>query len=240
MLLVGSYILTLLTTCSFISSLCKYKRFKFNLNDTVTCRYSLSVNGNVLDQLGKGVKEPGGYYSQLLQEYDAVILSPTLLDDKFSIPASQEPGAKQPLWILTARTSHPPFKIPGLSTEETAKMIIFTDKKMDVQQETVLQGIETVVLDQINLKAILEYCKHQGFCSVLLDVRGNFGDIEELLKEGIEQNLLQKIIVEVLPIWHGSNGESLLVAINSIDKRLKIKNLQSRTSNENVVLEAYL
>ncbi|KAG6729962.1 hypothetical protein I3842_01G057100 [Carya illinoinensis] len=209
-------------------------------NPFLTLRYSLSVNGNVLDQLGKGVKEPGGYYSQLLQEYDAVILSPTLLDDKFSIPASQEPGAKQPLWILTARTSHPPFKIPGLSTEETAKMIIFTDKKMDVQQETVLQGIETVVLDQINLKAILEYCKHQGFCSVLLDVRGNFGDIEELLKEGIEQNLLQKIIVEVLPIWHGSNGESLLVAINSIDKRLKIKNLQSRTLNENVVLEAYL
>ncbi|KAF5464249.1 hypothetical protein F2P56_014341 [Juglans regia] len=209
-------------------------------NPFLTLRYSLSVNGNVLDQLGKGAKEPGGYYSQLLQEYDAVILSPTLLNDKFSILASQEPGAKQPLWILTARTSHPPIKIPGLSTEETAKMIIFTDKNMDVQQETVLQGIEMVVLDQINLKAILEYCKCQGFCSVLLDVRGNFGDIEELLKEGIEQNLLRKIVVEVLPLWHGSNGENLLVAINSIDKRLKIKNLQSRTSNENVVLEAYL
>lgn len=194
----------------------------------------------MLDQLGKGVKEPGGYYSQLLQEYDAVILSPTLLNDKFSVPASQEPGAKQPLWILTGRTSHPPIKIPVLSAEETAKMIIFADKKMDdVQQETVLQGIETVVLDQINLKAILEYCKHQGLCSVLLDVRGNFGDIEELLKEGIEQKLLQKIVVEVLPLWHGSNGENLLAAINSIDKRLKMKNLQSRTSNENVVLEAY-
>jgi diaminohydroxyphosphoribosylaminopyrimidine deaminase/5-amino-6-(5-phosphoribosylamino)uracil reductase len=206
----------------------------------VICRYSLSVNGNVLDQLGEGVTEPGGYYSQLLQEYDAVILSPTLFIDKFSIPTSQEPGAKQPVWIITARTPNPPIKIPGLTAEETAKVIIFTDKEMDAEHETAQQGIEMVVLDQINLKAILEYCVRQGFCSVLLDLRGNFGDLKELLKEGIEQNLLQKIVMEVLPLWDGSNSENLLVAMQSLDKRLKVKNLRRRISDNNAVLEAYL
>ncbi|XP_062154999.1 riboflavin biosynthesis protein PYRD, chloroplastic [Alnus glutinosa] len=206
----------------------------------LTLRYSLSVNGNVLDQLGEGVTEPGGYYSQLLQEYDAVILSPSLFIDELSIPASQEPGAKQPFWILTARTPNPPIKIPDLTTEEAAKVIIFTDKEMDVEPETAQQGIEMVVLDRINLKEILEYCARQGFCSVLLDLRGNFGDLKELLKEGIEQNLLQKIVMEVLPVWDGSNSENLLVAMQSLDKRIKVKNLRRRISDNNVVLEAYL
>lgn len=159
----------------------------------MTCRYSLSVNGNVLDQLGEGVTETGGYYSQLLQEYDAVILSPTLFIDKFSIPASQEPGAKQPLRIITARTPNPPIKIPGLTSEETVNVIIFTDKEMDVEHETAQQGIEMVVLDRINLKAILEYCRRQGFCSVLLDLRGNFGNLKELLKEGSSKICCKKL-----------------------------------------------
>jgi diaminohydroxyphosphoribosylaminopyrimidine deaminase/5-amino-6-(5-phosphoribosylamino)uracil reductase len=206
----------------------------------VTCRYSLSVNGNVLDQLGEGVTEPGGYYSQLLQEYDAVILSPSLFIDELSILASQEPGAKQPFWIITARTPNPPIKIPDLTTEEAAKVIIFTDREMDVEPETAQQGIEMVVLDRINLKEILEYCARQGFCSVLLDLRGNFGDLKELLKEGIEQNLLQKIVMEVLQVWDGSNSENLLVAMQSLDKRIKVKNLRRRISDNNVVLEAYL
>lgn len=204
----------------------------------LTLRYSLSVNGNILNQLGEGVTEAGGYYSQMLQEYDAVIFSPTV--DKLSIPASQEPGAKQPLRIITARSPAPLIRIPALTTEETAKVIIFTDKEMTVGDGTAQQGIETVVLDQINLMAILEYCKCQGFCSVLLDLRGNFRDLEELLKEGIEQNLLQKLVMEILPIWDGSDSENSLVAIKSLDKRLKVKNLQPRFSDKNMVLECYL
>lgn len=210
-------------------------------NPLLTLRYSLSVNGNFLDQLGNRATESGGYYSQLLQEYDAVILSPSLLIDEFSIPASQEPGAKQPLRILIERAPSSPIKIPGLATDETAKVIIFTDKKMDVKHETAQLGTEMVVLDQINLNQILDYCKHQRFCSVLLDLRGNFGDLEEFVKEGIEQNLFQKIVMEVLPLWNGSRSEKLSVAIKNLDKRfIKVKNLQPKISYENVVLEGYL
>ncbi|KAL5075585.1 hypothetical protein RYX36_014569, partial [Vicia faba] len=41
----------------------------------LTLRYSLSVNGNLLDSLGNGVTHSGGYYSRLLQEYDNSVLS---------------------------------------------------------------------------------------------------------------------------------------------------------------------
>ncbi|KAK6918392.1 Cytidine and deoxycytidylate deaminase domain [Dillenia turbinata] len=69
---------------------------------TMIHRYSLSVNGHILDELGEGAKESGGYYSKLLQEYDAVIFSPLLLSD-VSFLLSKEPGANQPLQIVIAK-----------------------------------------------------------------------------------------------------------------------------------------
>ncbi|KAL1059961.1 hypothetical protein V6Z11_1Z139500 [Gossypium hirsutum] len=135
----------------------------------VTLRYSLSVNGHFLDQLGEGVTEAGGYYSKLLQEYDAIILSGSL-SEKFSSPTSQEPGANQPLRIVVANNP---------------------DKEIAAEADLARKGIEAVVLDQINLIPILEHCRCQGLCSILLDMRGSIRDLEELVRETIEQNVLQ-------------------------------------------------
>ncbi|XP_022757308.1 riboflavin biosynthesis protein PYRD, chloroplastic-like [Durio zibethinus] len=201
----------------------------------VTLRYSLSVNGHLLDQLGDGVTQTGGYYSKLLQEYDAIILSASLTE-KFSSPTSQEPGANQPLQIVIASN---PGQLPAPS-KEASKIIIFSDKEVATEADLAQKGIDAVNLDRINLTSILEYCKRQGFCSILLDLRGSFGDLEELLRESIEQNVLQKIVLEVLPFWDESNGGVSLVALNSLVKRLEVKNLQSMISTQSIVLEGYL
>ncbi|KAG6786768.1 hypothetical protein POTOM_008383 [Populus tomentosa] len=206
----------------------------------VTLRYSLSVNGHLVNQLGEGVTDSGGYYSQLLQEYDAVILSASLTGSS-PFPASQEPGANQPLWILMAGGSSSPIQIPLLTEEAASKVTIFTDKEASEEPETSKKGIETVVLDKINLNAILEYCKSRGLCSVLMDLRGSFVELEELLKDGTEQNLLQKIVVEVLPFWDESSGLSSLTASKNIRRRLKVNNLQPKISgDQSIVLEGYL
>ncbi|KAA8516038.1 hypothetical protein F0562_019217 [Nyssa sinensis] len=205
----------------------------------VTLRYSLSVNGHFLNQLGEEVTKSGGYYSQLLQEYDAVILSPTSLTEKFSFLASEEPGANQPFQILIARSPSSPIQIPSLTTEATSKVIIFTDKETAVEPETSQKGIETVVLDRINLVTIFEYCKRRGLCSVLLDLRGNIGDFEEILEDSFEQNLLQKVIVEVLPVWDGIKEETFPMAVKNLGKRLGLRNLTSRISSQSVLLEGY-
>uniref|UniRef100_A0A5B7BWN2 Riboflavin biosynthesis protein PYRD, chloroplastic n=1 Tax=Davidia involucrata TaxID=16924 RepID=A0A5B7BWN2_DAVIN len=204
----------------------------------VTLRYSLSVNGHFLNQLGEEVTKSGGYYSQLLQEYDAVILSPTSLTEKFSFLASEEPGANQPVQIIIARNPSS-IQIPSLTTEATSKVIIFTDKETAVEPETAQKGIETVVLDRISLVTILEYCTRRGLCSVLLDLRGNTGDFEDILREGFEQNLLQKVIVEVLPVWDGIKEERLPMALENLGKRVGLMNLTSRISSVSVLLEAY-
>ncbi|KAJ8748893.1 hypothetical protein K2173_013326 [Erythroxylum novogranatense] len=206
----------------------------------LTLRHSISMNGQLLNQLGEGVTENGGYYSQFLQEYDAVIVSSSLTGN-LALPTSQEPGANQPIKIIIAKNPCPPVPVSIPSNEVASKVILFTDKDTSVEQETTQKGFETVVLDHINLDAILEFCKRRGLCSVLLDLRGNFGELEDLVKEGIEQNMLQKIVVEVLPLWVDSEGGgNSLKLLNSVRKRLQVSNLQSKASGKSIVLEGYV
>uniref|UniRef100_A0A2P2IMD5 CMP/dCMP-type deaminase domain-containing protein n=1 Tax=Rhizophora mucronata TaxID=61149 RepID=A0A2P2IMD5_RHIMU len=204
----------------------------------LTLRYSLSINGYLLNQLGEGVTESGGYYSRLLQEYDAVIISSSLCN-KFPVPVSQEPGANQPLKIIIS-PSGSPIQISSLTEEATSGMVIFTENETAVGPETAQKGIETVVLDPINVTAILEYCSRRGLCSVLIDLRGRCDDFGELLNDAIEHNVLQKLTVEVLPLWDGNGDGNSLWILERIGRRLKVNNLQSNNSRQSIVLEGYL
>ncbi|EXB56546.1 Riboflavin biosynthesis protein RibD [Morus notabilis] len=205
----------------------------------LTLRYSISVNGKIVDQIGEGAVESGGYYSRMLQEYDAVIVSSASITEKFSIPTSQEPGANQPLCVVAASNHSSSIKISDLPAEAAARMIIFSDKESKLEPKLSEKGIETVVLDQISLDAILEYSKRQGFCSVLLDLRGSIDDIKELLQEGIEKNLLQKIVVEVVPMWVEGDSKNSFFGLKSLDKVIDIKNLKPKVSGQSVLLEGY-
>ncbi|KAM3378692.1 riboflavin biosynthesis protein PYRD, chloroplastic [Capsicum galapagoense] len=199
----------------------------------VTLRYSLSVDGDLSDQLGAEVMESGGYYSQLLQEYDAVVVSSFLLSTKYFL-SSKEPGAKQPLQIVLAKSSGS-LQLPTVSNDTSSRTIIFSNKEITLELEARQKGIETVVLDRMNLAAILEHCKRQGLCSVMLDLRGTTADFAEILQEGFEQNLFQKIIVEVLPILGASNKDPL----KYMQQNRRLRNLTSRTLGESILLEGY-
>ncbi|XP_055817297.1 riboflavin biosynthesis protein PYRD, chloroplastic-like [Solanum dulcamara] len=199
----------------------------------VTLRYSLSVDGDLSDQLGAEVTESGGYYSKLLQEYDAVVVSSFLLSTKHSVLSSKEPGAKQPLQMVLAKSSGS-LQLPAVTTA-SSKTIIFSDEEIVVEPEASQRGIEIVVLDRMNLTAILEHCKRQGLCSVMLDLRGNSAEFEEILQEGLGQNLFQKVIVEVLPIL----GASCKEAFKYMQQNRRLKSLTSRTLGESILLEGY-
>ncbi|KAL6129184.1 hypothetical protein ACLB2K_072537 [Fragaria x ananassa] len=199
----------------------------------------ITVNGHFLDQLGEGVAELGGYYSELLQEYDAIVLTSATVTENNSLPASQEAGANQPLWIIIA-SGGSPFHVP-VNMESSGKLIFFADNKTTMELESAQTGIETVVLDQINLNAITKYCKSQGICSVLLDLRGNIGDFEKVFQDGIEQKL-QKLVIEVLPVWDQDGGGNFPFALKSLSKRVEVMNLRAKISSQSqsVVLEGYL
>ncbi|TKY63910.1 Riboflavin biosynthesis protein PYRD [Spatholobus suberectus] len=205
----------------------------------LTLRYSLSVNGNLLDLLGNGVTDCGGYYSRLLQEYDAVVISSSLFSENLSVPVSQEPGANQPIWIVIHKDPSSSNQIPLSINEVTGKVTIFTDNKTATASEVAQQGIETVALDLINLDVILDYCNRQGLCSVLLDVRGSFSEFEELVKEGIKKNYINKFITEILPVWNGCTEPDPLQTLKSLEQGVEVVNLKSKASDQSVVIEGY-
>ncbi|GJS03008.1 riboflavin biosynthesis protein PYRD, chloroplastic-like protein [Tanacetum coccineum] len=200
----------------------------------VTLRYSLTIDGGLSDDLGEESTEAGGYYSRLLQEHDAVILSSKSLQ-KYPLPESREPQSNQPLYIIIAKHPNPVIKIPNHTQELASDVIIFTDKETGVGSE---QGIETLVLDKMNLTTILESLKGRGLCSVLLDLRGGFDDFEDILK-GVEENFVQKLVVEVLPVWGESKEDAALKALKSISQRAGLKNFEPKKEGKSVLLEGY-
>ncbi|KAL5064884.1 hypothetical protein RYX36_026621 [Vicia faba] len=207
----------------------------------LTLRYSLSVNGNLLDSLGKGVADSGGYYSKLLQEYDAVILSSSLFGKSLSVdsvPLSQEPGANQPIQIIMHKDFGSSNQMPLVIND--SKVIIFTDSRTAATPEEAQQGIEIVYVDQINLDVILDYCNRQGLCSVLLDMRGNFSEHEELVKEGFKKKYINKFVTEILPVWNGCNQNDPLLPFKNLDQGVKVESLRPIASAQSVIIEGYL
>ncbi|CAN6913883.1 unnamed protein product [Brassica oleracea] len=166
----------------------------------LSLRWSIYVNGCYLDKMGERALDTGGHYSKLLQEYDAIILSSSLADELSSISSQEETDVSiQPIQIIVASNAH---QSPILASSNTdPKVILFTKKELDAYSETSYGGVEIVVLEDINLDSILDYCYDRGLCSVLLDLRGDIKDLEVLFRDGFEQRLLQKIVVEVLPEW---------------------------------------
>ncbi|KAL3618637.1 hypothetical protein CASFOL_037456 [Castilleja foliolosa] len=182
----------------------------------VTLRYSMSLDGQILNHLGEDAIECGGYYSKLMQEYDAIILSSTALAEKSSFPISKEAGANQPVKIVLSKSPNSKVKIPTLDNDATCKF-------------------QMLSFDKVSLLEILENCKRQGLCSVLLDLRGNNDDFEDLVKEGFELNLFQKVVVEVLPFL-GGGGEKVS---RQLHLKVKAEKLTSCVDGKSVLLEGY-
>ncbi|KAG2318493.1 hypothetical protein Bca52824_011706 [Brassica carinata] len=194
-------------------------------------RYSMSVNGCFLDKIGEGASDSGGYYSKLLQEYDAVILSSSLSDELSSISSQEEANVSiQPIQIIIANNAQQsPILASSNMVEDSVQKLIGTSSS----------GVETVVLENMNLDSILDYC-YRGLCSVLLDLRGDIKDLEGLLRDGFEQKLLQKIVVEVLPEWCVKDDERRVVSSMNWLESKAVENLQPKQLGGSVLLECYL
>lgn len=198
-------------------------------------RYSLTIDGRLSDALWEESMESGGYYSRLLQEHDAVIISSKSLE-KHPLPESKELNPNQPLYVIISKDPSSVIQIPTHALQESAsKVIIFTDQETVVESE---QGIETVVLDQMKLTTILENLQGRGLCSVLLDLRGGFSDFDEILK-GVEGNLLQKLVVEMLPVWGESKEDTAALEAIKISQRAGLKNFEPKKEGKSVLLEGY-
>lgn len=194
----------------------------------------MSFNGRILGQLSAGAEEAGGYYSRLLQEYDGVVSSSNMLAQTSTLPSSQETGANQPLKIIIARGMSS-LTLPGLIAKSSARIIVLADKPVTVEPES--DSVEVVVLEQMNLGSVLDYCGQQGLCSVILDLRVDDECLSDLVADGLDENLVQKVVMELCPVLGGNEPHPILPLGRRI---LMLKNLETTLSNGTVIVEGYI
>ncbi|KAL6660286.1 hypothetical protein ACP70R_002408 [Stipagrostis hirtigluma subsp. patula] len=198
-----------------------------------TLRATLSMNGVVTNQIGRGADQSGGYYSQLVKEYDGVIISSNLAKMS-TLPVSREPDAKQPLYVIIAQGEASQLHIPFLGEEHASKAIVLADSPVTVEPS----GVDVAVLNQMDLASILQLLAQRGLCSVLVDFREVDEGFVSLLNDFQEEKLVQKVVVEFLPVWLASEGLSNLAFGGS--QSFPLRNVEHREVNGSVLLEGYV
>ena len=208
------------------------------LISTAPCRYSLAINGGgIIEHATPQAKELEGYYSQLLQECDGVIVSSSSFDQKSTLPTSAEQGANQPIVIVLVPKDAPPLSFPA-SVDLRRRIVIFLEDGATIDPETNLKlnqiAIEQVFLRKLVLSPILEYCLSQGMCSVLLDLAGELSWSREILHNSLEEGLVQKVVVELCSSRLGQQNVVELLA------PFQLRHLRSWVSKGSVVVEGYI
>ncbi|CAN6462441.1 unnamed protein product [Victoria cruziana] len=201
------------------------------------CRYSQSFNGVLLNEIGEGTTDVGGYFSQLLQQHDGVILTGSDLASN-ALLLSRETGANQPVQIIIVQSPKRHFDFSIFRTT-TVKALVLTERNtfsVD-EMEMVLKNksIEIVALDRINMDVVLELCSKLGLCNVLVDVRGNHISHNEIIKQAMKEAMINKVVMEILPVWCNASPGSV-----DITRDVKLKDLQTRLSKNSVIVEGYV
>ncbi|GJN09302.1 hypothetical protein PR202_ga27299 [Eleusine coracana subsp. coracana] len=197
-----------------------------------TLRATLSMNGIVTNQLGKGAEESGEYYSQLIKEYDGVIISSNLARMS-TLPLSHEIDANQPLYIIIAHGEGPVLHIPFLRAENAHKAIVFADSPVTVEPA----GVEVAVPREMELGSILHLLAQRGLCSVLVDFREAGEGFISFLSDFQEKKLVQKVVVEMMPVWLASEG---FTNLGFGGQSFPLKNVERREVNGCLLLEGYV
>ncbi|GLJ49769.1 hypothetical protein SUGI_1056890 [Cryptomeria japonica] len=215
----------------------------------VAMRLSMSLDGGMLDYLGDGAVEEGGYYSELLKEYDGVIVSDYVLFDNPTL-LSYEAGAKQPLRIVVTRKFDFPIDSVIFNTNLSPTLVLADERAFvdDVQNagkqsgqsmEMLLRqkGVDVIILKRLDFVSILDVCNKRGLCSVLLESKGlaSFGSENFFGKQALEDEAFQKLIIAICPLISGIKKTGLNFNIPPS----KLNRLTTRMSKDVALVEGY-
>eukprot|EP00270_Netrium_digitus_P007147 TRINITY_DN2077_c0_g1_i2.p1 TRINITY_DN2077_c0_g1~~TRINITY_DN2077_c0_g1_i2.p1 ORF type:complete len:481 (-),score=106.29 TRINITY_DN2077_c0_g1_i2:154-1596(-) len=220
-------------------------------------RFTMSMDGKVLGGTGSSSCCQGGYYSCLLSEVDAVVVTDVaVLDDDVDLLSGEE-GAKQPLRVVAARTLDLPRNARVFNTS-MAKTMVVTDEAAlveDVQRasgsggdaaETWLRekGVEVVVVEELSPSTILDLCQQRDIVSLLWDCQGPEGSgLESYLgRWALSEGVVEKVCIAVVPVIVGESGKSggpgfLLDKSNG---RIQLENIMTTMSGDDVIITGYL
>ncbi|CAM6094889.1 unnamed protein product [Calypogeia fissa] len=216
----------------------------------VTLRYMMSLDGALLGSCEDGT-EAGSHFSLLLQEHDAVVITDACVYDDPRL-LSSEPGAKQPLRVVLAKSLDLPMESQVFDTN-LAPTLVLTDqsalmedvelstRKSRMSSDTILRskGVEVVVVNEATLDYVLDLLYQRGFNSVLLDSRGpESSGLENYLgQRAVIEQAAQKLVVAIQPVIAGSTRGGLGFSIEG--ELLRLERVSTRMEGGNVTVEGY-
>eukprot|EP00271_Cylindrocystis_brebissonii_P017113 TRINITY_DN430_c1_g4_i1.p1 TRINITY_DN430_c1_g4~~TRINITY_DN430_c1_g4_i1.p1 ORF type:complete len:477 (+),score=52.07 TRINITY_DN430_c1_g4_i1:271-1701(+) len=222
-----------------------------------TLRYTSSMDGRYLGNLGADEDRPGSYYSRLLAEYDAIIVTEDALSSNPSL-LSSEPDAKQPLRVVLSRTLGLPLSASVFDTTHARTLLVVDESALvnDValasrtgqpSMETLLRqrGVEVVPVFDVDVAKVIDMCYQRNASSVLLDaqsppsVNENSG-LSTLATSAMEEGLVDKVVMVIAPIVVGNGQGFEPLSIGSDNGRRQLTRLRTYMSGANAVVEGYL
>lgn len=213
----------------------------------ITLRCSMSLDGGMLDDLGDGAAEEGGYYSKMLQQYDGVIVSDQTLYDNLKV-VSSEAGAQQPLRIVVTQTLDLPIDSLIFNTDLAPTLVLADEKaivdnlqtagKLNGQTMDMLlrqKGVEVVILKKLEIDSVLDICSQRGLCSVVIDSRGLAYAGLDIGKQALEEEVVQKLVIAICPMISGNKRTELNFDIPPA----QLNRLTTKLSKGVAVVEGY-
>lgn len=212
-------------------------------------RYSISLDGKFLGSSSCVEPVSGNAYSKLLQEYDAVIVTADALESVSPL-LSLEPNVKQPLRVILTESLDLDRSHPLFDTSEGPTLVVATEDALakDVERKIkqgeeptqtwlLEKGVDIVFTDEIDLDNVLGLCYQRDASTVLWSVQGPNDSSLPLTKKLLEEGTVDKLIVNVVPIFVGDDSSQ--PEFGSFDVTAKLEKVRTVSSDENVVIEGY-
>jgi diaminohydroxyphosphoribosylaminopyrimidine deaminase/5-amino-6-(5-phosphoribosylamino)uracil reductase len=205
-------------------------------------KYAMTLDGKIATESGHSAwitnLEARSQVHQVRASCDAVVVgSNTVRLDDPNL-TSHQTDAHNPLRVVMSRSLDLP-KTAQLWNTQVAPTLVLTEPSANAEFQMFLrdQGVEVMVLDQLDPAQVMAYLYDRGCSSVLWECGGTLSAL------AIASGSIQKILAFIAPkIVGGQSAPSPVgkLGFTTMDQALTLERVQWRTVGSDLLIEGYL
>ncbi len=205
-------------------------------------KYAMTIDGKIATQTGHSAwvssPESRHYVHQLRSTCDAIVTGGNTLRCDNPLLTSHGAGQHNPLRVVLSRRLDLPTAAHLWDTSIAPTAVITAlDTNPSLQKVLRDQGVEIVILEQLDPAAVMKYLFDRGFLSVLWECGGT------LAAEAIRQGAIQKVLTFIAPKIVG--GQAAATPVGNLDilkmnNALNLKRVTWRQIGADMLMQGYL
>lgn len=205
-------------------------------------KYAMTIDGKIATQTGHSAwvssPESRHYVHELRSTCDAIVTGGNTLRCDNPFLTSHGAGQHNPLRVVVSRRLDLPA-VANLWDTSIAPTVVITalDTNQSLQQILRDQGVEIVILEQLNSALVMKYLFDRGLSSVLWECGGT------LAAAAIREGAIQKVLTFIAPKIVGGQATATPVGDLNILKMTDALNLERVTWEQiggDMLMQGYL